>query len=343
MKIEIGESLFYSWLRHVKDCQIVQTNWKVSPQWDFSCEDELRQLMQAADDYFAQRYGYAVFKKNTLSRLIRQGECDVLGMSLQHDGSIEYYAVDVAFHENGLQYGDTTETVERIIKKCLRTAMCLRGCLNAENAVIVFASPKINPTQISVLRPCIDDMNHLLHAHGYQYQVRLIANEDFDTQVLKPILLLSDDVADTGELFMRSYQMYRMFTTSDVQHKQAKESVPRQHTPSELPIHSDAFAELKVGKIANTILRERLEGGYATVEEVQLMQDKAYSRQTFGINFPLLVKAGSEYERVRYYSASLTINGEVYYLCSQWVESAVNNDRPYLISWLTSHTEPTPP
>ena len=28
MKIEMGESLFYSWLRHVKDCQIVQTNWK---------------------------------------------------------------------------------------------------------------------------------------------------------------------------------------------------------------------------------------------------------------------------------------------------------------------------
>ena len=30
MKIEMGESLFYSWLRHVKECQIVQTNWKVS-------------------------------------------------------------------------------------------------------------------------------------------------------------------------------------------------------------------------------------------------------------------------------------------------------------------------
>lgn len=27
MKIEMGESLFYSWLRHVKECQIVQTSW----------------------------------------------------------------------------------------------------------------------------------------------------------------------------------------------------------------------------------------------------------------------------------------------------------------------------
>lgn len=34
MKIEMGESLFYSWLRHVKECQIVQTNWKVSAEVD---------------------------------------------------------------------------------------------------------------------------------------------------------------------------------------------------------------------------------------------------------------------------------------------------------------------
>ncbi len=30
MKIEVGESLCYSYLRHVKQCPIVQTNWKAS-------------------------------------------------------------------------------------------------------------------------------------------------------------------------------------------------------------------------------------------------------------------------------------------------------------------------
>lgn len=335
MKIEIGESLFYSWLRHVKDCQIVQTNWKVSPQWELRCEDELQQLMQDADAYFAEKYGYAVFKKNTLSQMIRQAECDVLGMALQFDGSIEYHAVDVAFHEGGLQYGGKQETVERIIKKCLRTAMCLRGCLNAEKAVIIFASPKINPAQIAALTPCMDDVNNILQSHGYAYQVRLIANEDFETQVLKPILLLSEDVADTAELFMRSYQMYRLFTTT--------ERMPHSHAASVQTVSDDAYAELKVGKIANTILRTRLEAGYATAEEIHHMQDKAYSRQVFGINFPLLVKAGSDYDKARYYSTSLKINGEIYYLCSQWVESAVNNDRPYLIAWLDAHGALPPP
>ncbi len=44
MKIEMGESLFYSWLRHVKACQIVQTNWKVSQHWELKHEAEIEAM-----------------------------------------------------------------------------------------------------------------------------------------------------------------------------------------------------------------------------------------------------------------------------------------------------------
>lgn len=36
MKIEMGESCVYSWLKHVKDCRIVQLNWKPSAEWDLN-------------------------------------------------------------------------------------------------------------------------------------------------------------------------------------------------------------------------------------------------------------------------------------------------------------------
>ena len=49
MKIEMGESLFYSWLRHVKECQIVQTNWMTSSQWQLSNEDRLEEIMARTD------------------------------------------------------------------------------------------------------------------------------------------------------------------------------------------------------------------------------------------------------------------------------------------------------
>lgn len=52
MKIEMGESLFYSWLRHVKECQVVQTNWKPSPSWQLQDEDGIKRFMDLTDSYF---------------------------------------------------------------------------------------------------------------------------------------------------------------------------------------------------------------------------------------------------------------------------------------------------
>jgi len=37
MKIEIGESIVYSWLKHIKKCKIIQLNWKVSINWEKWC------------------------------------------------------------------------------------------------------------------------------------------------------------------------------------------------------------------------------------------------------------------------------------------------------------------
>lgn len=54
MKIEMGESLFYSWLRHVKECQIVQTNWTTSQQWQLMHEEELEHIMSETDRLFRE-------------------------------------------------------------------------------------------------------------------------------------------------------------------------------------------------------------------------------------------------------------------------------------------------
>ncbi len=133
MKIEIGESLFYSWLRHVKGCQIVQTNWKVSPQWQLSNIDSLQNMMRTIDNYFYDKYRYTVFKGNTsLSQLLKQSECDTFGFKLT-DNEISAYAVDVAFHEAGLNYGDRKTTIMKVIEKCARTAFCLNGLQITQN------------------------------------------------------------------------------------------------------------------------------------------------------------------------------------------------------------------
>lgn len=96
---------------------------------------------------------------------------------------------------------------------------------------------------------------------------------------------------------------------------------------------------MKIGVIARTFLRKMLEDGKVSKEEVVKMQTKEYSKETFDIQYPLLQKAsltnGKSPER--YYSAPLQIYGEEYFLCSEWYEVSTNNDRPYLLKWLSLH------
>lgn len=338
MKIEMGESLFYSWLRHVKSCQVVQTNWKVSPQWELCYEEKLQKFMSDTDDFFNEKYGYNIYKKNrSLLQLLGQGECDVLGLAFQEDNSLNIYAVDVAFHEAGLNYGTHDETIMRVIKKCLRTAMCLWGYLNAQTAEIVFASPKINPAEMKSLIQCAGEMNAIFTKNNLNYHVRILANEDFETIVLNPILMVSKNISDTSELFLRSYQMYQMFARKSTTRlaKKCNISTNQPISKTEFNEASVAFQELKIGKLANTVLRNVLESAKVLPDEIEFMQTKEYSKQFFGLNFSLLAREDTPFDTIRYYRQPLSIYGKTYYLCSQWFEAS----RPQVTRWLLEHSE----
>ena len=339
MKIEMGESLFYSWLRHVKECQIVQTNWKVSPQWPLSNAKALEQMMKMIDNYYSQNYRYAIFKQNSsLSQLLRQGECDVLGMSIQADET-KYYAVDVAFHENGLNYGSHDTTVMKVLEKCARTAFCLHGYMATKEAEIIFASPKINPVDLSALKPRIEEMNTIFSQNGYAFNFRVIANEDYNNLVLKPILLTSTGVADTSELFLRSYQMYRMFF-GETSSKRPKTRLANVKTDIDELDYTDAniYQELKIGQLAQKVLGRMLSDGCASDEEVAAMQTSGYSKQHFNLQYPLLRVAAESDKPLHYYANPIEINGTRYRMCCEWFEKkGANNDRPYLLKWIEDH------
>jgi hypothetical protein len=334
MKIEMGESLFYSWLRHVKECQVVQTNWKPSPSWQLQHEDCVVRLMDITDKHFQDKYGYALFGKNSLSQLLMQAEVDAFGVAMT-DVGICVYAIDVAFHEAGLNYGDRPTTVTRVIKKLIRTALCIKGYFNMDCGEVIFASPKINNAVMDDLEPCIAELNELFKENGYEFNARIIANDNFNDHILKPILIASDGVSDTSELFMRGFQLVKMFGGD-------KPITRRRSTKTINAIDGEAFntdslAELKIGKIAQTLLRNTLASGSVSHEEIELLRTREYSKDTFGIDYPVLALATDEFDKARYYSKPFSVRGLDYFLCSQWFEVPANNDRPFLITWLEKY------
>jgi hypothetical protein len=329
MKIEIGESLFYSWLRHFKGCQVVQTNWKPSPEWKWQHVESLERFRDAVEECF--KSDYSVFKQTkSLSQLIGQAEIDVLGLAFGSKAPL-VYAVDVAFHESGLNYGDTIETTAKVIRKCARAAICLRACFGVSDGDIVFASPKINPNILNELEPALKRLNTVLREHDLGFVARLIANVEFKERVLEPILIVSKGVADTSELFMRGYQLTTLLgpmgpSTSPLP--------PTQRSPPPRP--DGAWSGMKIGLLANTVLRQVLQRGIAD-DELKNLQDRDHSREVFGINYPLLLPENFARNRRRYYAEPVTINRSQFQLCSQWYEQQANNDRPLLIAWLKRH------
>jgi len=166
--------------------------------------------MNIAGEHFQKKYGYDVFKKNSLKQLLVQAEIDAVGICIS-DAEIEMHAIDVAFHESGLNYGDRQEIVARVTKKFVRAALCLTGYFGITKGEIIFASPKIGDAVINDLEPCMADLDTLFCENGYHFTVRIITNNKFYDRVLEPILIASEGVSDTSELFLHGYQLLKMY------------------------------------------------------------------------------------------------------------------------------------
>ena len=81
MKIEIGESLGCSYLRHVRQCWLVQANWKTSEHWPMREGVDVDEMFDAMRQKFDA--GGTVFKKTKdVAQFLKQGEIDVVGLDL---------------------------------------------------------------------------------------------------------------------------------------------------------------------------------------------------------------------------------------------------------------------
>lgn len=98
----------------------------------------------------------------------------------------------------------------------------------------------------------------------------------------------------------------------------------------------ELYPELKIGALVQQVLKPLLEKK-ASEEEIRKMQEAEYSKEEFGITYPLLVESSQDFDKRRYYSEVIEIRGKQYHLCSQWFEVPANNDRPYVEKWIKEH------
>jgi hypothetical protein len=326
MKIEMGESLLYSWLRHVEGCQVAQLNWKTA-----TIDNARLHAVEKVYNLFKEKLQL----NSTLSQFLRQAEIDVLGIKTK-TGGYDIYAIDIAFHEGGLGYSDSTD---RVIKKMLRSALVVYNQFDVKTGRLIFACPRINnPSIIDAIKDGLSEITARFKEFGFNFSFEIIYNQNFQTQILNKVLLKSKEIKDTSELFVRSLKMLGIFNEeigSINLHDAIDESEPE---PIEsIPDVDAPFQNIEDVKLAtysellNSNLKIGLKAQYffdKLVEDKKLIQFFNKNPDLRIQNFPILKevtnKSSEEIrnskDKVRYYSTHLIEDNRSFLLCSQWYD-----------------------
>jgi hypothetical protein len=227
-----------------------------------------------------QRLGFEVFKQSSFQQFIRQAEIDVLGLRFDGSGSIAI-AVDSAFHEAGVNYGE--ETIGRILKKMIRTASVLEAYFDLHHAEIVFATPKMHNAVQDALQGCWPELQSVLADCGSlsagRLNLRIVTNADFVEQIIEPVLDRMDEVADTSELFLRAQQLVRF----------CEVTTRRQKLPqSPASPRPESEGEVKIGEHVRTTMEALAASGRLTARIVGDLLDSRYCKAKFNLGLAFL-------------------------------------------------------
>ncbi|MCC5924620.1 MAG: hypothetical protein JJT77_12615 [Crocinitomicaceae bacterium] len=203
MNIDVTESLIESWLRFGEECQIVQTNYK-----PYQIILDSRKSKKPKLECLFSSFKKDLEINSSYSQFIKQCENDVLGLKIKSDKTV-LYSVEVAFHINGLNYGNNENV---IAKKMLRSALVHN--LIFEDSVekrIYFTTPYMRGVENK--QKVINDLNEAFNEMNTTFY--LIANEQFKDEIFSKIDEKVKKINDNSQLFLRSLKLINLLSASE--------------------------------------------------------------------------------------------------------------------------------
>ena len=194
MKIEMGEQIVASWLKHIKHCVVVNTNWKASPYWAPAVSDgEIGSICTAANEYFngedlrildisVENAGEN--DDGVWQNMLLQTECDVVGVahSAREQGKQLIYAVESAFHRNNIHYSKqkrswrplglsgATVTAWNVALKMFMNALSMYRWYGVKDAHIVFVAPKSSESVENEILNVCNNVVEFYREQGFAFE-----------------------------------------------------------------------------------------------------------------------------------------------------------------------------
>lgn len=252
MKIEICEQMLQSWLQHCMQCEVVQTNWMVSPlrvrtipdadlndvdkfmkevqeQLDLALENDeaVKAALQESfdEDMLSEEDAPAkkkktrklkkldIFKKSTAHQFVTQCEIDVVGCKLDDGITDRIYLADSAFHKSGLGYHNPEATVLKKIVRALAVSVIIFG--ESVPVTVLFAAPKCGNTLNDKIEDVVGKLRTILKAHPRysNIEIELYFNERFATDIYLPLIKELNALNNDNDLFMRAMNLSKLAET----------------------------------------------------------------------------------------------------------------------------------
>jgi hypothetical protein len=323
MKIEIGEFLILSWLRHVRGCIVTQMNWSPSPAWPIAHERELRATFEAIRSFSDDTIGRSSFGQVDFEAFVRHASVDVLGLRLDHaSGGIDAIAVDSAINHTELPHGSAEETMVRLIQRMTRAGFALAAYLAPRQASVVFATPWLAMAtrqevqrHLGLLELRLAEQRHEAVSH---LRFRVIADGDFADEIVQPVLEHVDAVADTSELVG---QPQRPTPPGSAGTGSGPRGVDR---PSQAIIKQGS----RIGEHVRRTMTELAASGRLTTRIVGDLLDARYCKARFNLGYPFLKpvdgsiplsrQGNDRHGRGRYWKKPLRVGDREFLMCNNW-------------------------
>lgn len=326
MKIEMCEQLACAWLRYVKDCQVVQTNWTPSPvEAMYAGHSKIDDFVNLCQEALGEDYE-RTFKKSAPSQIFSQCEIDVMGVRLEGNNVEKVYLVDTAFHVGGLGY-DNNEA--RVTKKILRAALVAAVVFPDSPLHIIFATPKARAKDVSDLNNVGDTLRSLFRERSMDVEVSIFMNESFASEMFSPLVQKLSGVADTSMLFLRALQLCHLMNY-------LKEPSEAGAVGAGATAGAEGAAPNVTGRAPRGSNKDLVRSIIDTLrgEDGQLkspvrlsdLTSVEYAKRHFGLSgFPFMAAADeiSLKDNRRYYPELVRINGGDYRVCSQWIPERI--------------------
>lgn len=225
-------------------------------------------------------------------------------------------------------YHDPIATVVKKIVRALVVAVLIFG--ESVPVTVAFVSPKCSATLQPEIENVINGLQKILVSHPRyaNIEIELYFNEKFTTDIYVPLMDELDELNDDNDLFMRAMNLASLAE----EHRSSSTtcaSIPSATTApfaSSSPATRSRRGENK--EIVLGTLTAIVKNGKMTSSLLNDLKTSTYAKNTFKLpTYPLLILtsdfASTGYERCRYYPESIEINGDKYFVCSQWVPERI--------------------